>query len=62
VLLLGEDPEHARPVLVERHDAVARDLPRIAGVVDCEPNAVEARDAVVGAEPEVPIACLDQRA
>ena len=61
VLLLGEDPEHARPVLVERDDAVARDFPRIAGVVDGEPNAVESRDAVVGAEPEVAVAGLDER-
>ena len=61
VLLLRDYPEHARAVLVERDDAVARDLPRIAGVVDREPNAVEARDAVVGAEPEVPVACLDER-
>jgi hypothetical protein len=57
----GEDPEHAGSVFVERDDAVARDLSCIAGVVDGESNPVEARDAVVGAEPEVAVARLDER-
>jgi hypothetical protein len=60
-LLLGEDPEHAGSVFVERDDAVARDLSCIAGVVDGESNPVEARDAVVGAEPEIAVAGLDER-
>ena len=61
VLLFRDDPERTRAILVERNDPVAWQFRRVAGVVHCEANAVEAHDTIICAEPEVAVARLDDR-
>ena len=59
--LLGAEPERSVACLFEADDAIARQLVRVGGIEDGEPNTVESNEAVERREPDVARVVLDDR-
>jgi hypothetical protein len=60
--ILGSSPEVALSVFMKRGESVTYDPGRVALAEDTEVHSIKADESIVGREPEIPIACLENRA